>query len=75
MICAAVSAGVLFRKEQASISARTAIHQYACLRAKVNGEVTSQPIDCPLFELLQLDFGGRGKVIEVQPMRILLLLV
>lgn len=72
MICAAVSVGVLFRKEQASISARTATHQSNCLGEKVNGDITSQPIDRPLFELLQPDFGGRGKFVEIQPVRILL---
>lgn len=72
MICAAVSVGVLFRKEQASISARTATHQSNCLRENVNREITSQPIDCPLFKLLQPDFGGRGKVVKIQPVRILL---
>lgn len=75
MICVAVSAGLLFRKEQASISARTASHQYTYVRATANGEVTSQPIDCPLLELLQPDLSGRRKVIEIQPMRIFLLLV
>lgn len=75
MICVTVSAGVLFRKEHASISARTASDQCTCLGAKVNGEVTSQPIDGPSFKLFQADFGGRGKVIEIQPMWILLLLV
>lgn len=38
------------------------------------GVHTSQSVDCPLFKLLQSDVCGRGAVVEVQAIRIGLLL-
>ena len=72
---AAVSAGVLLRNEQASISARTDHCQPRSLSTYRGVSRTSQPINGPLFELLECDLGRRGNFIEAQAVRVVQLFV
>lgn len=90
-MCAAVSAGVLLRKEQASSSARTAqgtrqlggfgcdgvgkeVYRSCDSRGERGiEELTSQPVDRPLLELLERDVGGGRRAVVVQPVGVALL--
>ena len=72
----AVSAGVLFRNEQASSSARTGVVSGSSFHRTVRlGTHTSQSIDCPLFKLLKGDLLSRRELIEAQTMRIIMSLI
>lgn len=70
--CAAVSAAVLFRYEQASISARTA--QVSQQTRRLVATRTLQSVNSPLLELLEGDLCSWGDFVEVQSVGIILLL-
>lgn len=42
---------------------------------RIDDTITSQPVDGPLFKLLEFDLGGRRVFIEAQSMGVVLLLV
>jgi hypothetical protein len=64
----------LFRKEHASISASTS--RFSQLVGGTSStKLTSQPVDGPFLEVFQADLGYRRDLIEVKPVRVVLLLV
>jgi hypothetical protein len=71
----AVSAAVLLRNEQASISARTGKHCQKNIQQDDLKSHTLQSINRPLFELLEGDLCGGRDVVEIQSIRVILLLV
>lgn len=74
MICAVVSAAVLFRYEHASISARTMRVNDAAHTDGLNDIRTFQSVNGPLFELLKRYLCSRRCVVEVQSIWVVLLL-
>lgn len=65
-MCAAVSAGVLLRKEHASSSARTSRSASAFETFEDrNGVSTFQPVNGPLLELFQRDLCCGWDFVEV----------
>ena len=74
-MCAAVSVGVLLRKEHASSSARTSNNQSQDVGAFLKRDSTSQPVNCPLLELLKRDLSGGGKFVEVQAAGVIVLFI